>query len=1025
MEILVMKKFLKVTRVLFISGTIFSLIQNPFISEALAQNQTQTKTNSGFGAQDISTIANGALGIYAGYLGQKQQMMQQQISMAKNQQLIAQMGPNCSNNGKACYANPGKYFPECSLPMTISTMPQNVCGNATPEPTQISSMITYEAIATGWMNYYDKMSNKASNAIYPTGLSCLESKKKALDSQLIEMSNSLSRLQDRLNQDKQIFRDNNKNILESLTNNNDELFGSDPGKKDLKKSSDFAKFFSQNCQTVIGKETLKNGQGVGLNGILQGLSPINKLASDFTTNKTSIANDVHRETDKISATIASNGVEDFLNQGYIPNSDENAKNFVAIKAQLEKQKREFSTAKIRIDKVLAEVGYTAPPMDQKFAVDFEEFSAGANTFFKKKFVNDCVTGAESGIAIPVKDILNALQQKRTNSQGTARNDYRLALETILNSTDMINDKMEQIKALEATFPGMTVTYKDANQTRMTESPYNLFMLTIQKCEDRYGQGDQFSNKGSSGVSYQKKVERARAALNDLKNLNSTFSSKLTESILSQVLTCNDSAMKSGSCSEDSLNSSKEGFCISHAEQCSNEIMGCYDEANKHILKRKANIENLAKIFNSNVAAMISRSNSIYEQQKSAITNITQMIQSKFPGTNFNIPTDMFVTMPELKKDTYGVPLAGDGNLSSFLDGPQSMPEKINKLKEIFAKQKETVDTEITSYIQGQEEAMKVQRGRWEKLAGECKSMIDTSSKAIAQTNNENMKKQVEEDKNIGKFCKKYSSISQNPLGACGKASDLASLADEASARVSSQASTLTEQFNDACDAYNNQNDTISAVNCEDKDGKDLRLCLVEKENKQKNGKQSSKAKKISLARICKYENEKYTNDSELIALASKYFPENVQDKIKGSKKFSDLQNILEQEKIDDGNFFSSLEDFAPKGKAKSICEQVFIKVNGEQSSDSQDIANDKNAVSKALAQAEAKKDLEENIMSLLSDLKSSEAADSKSSLVANVKKIGEQMEGPCDMQSNSNTNKSAFDINNFDSNYLKGLGTAK
>lgn len=1013
-----MKNVLKVVRVLLINGIIFSLIQNPFINQALAQSQA----NSGFGAQDISNIANSVLGIYGTYLGQKQQMMQQQISTQRNQQLMAQMGPNCSNNGKACYAIPGKYFPECSLPMTITTMPQNVCSSDKPDPALINSMITYEAIATGWTNYYDKMSNKASNAIYPTGLSCLESKKKALDSQLIEMSNSLSRLQDRLNQDKQIFRDNNKNLLDTLTNNNDELFGSDPGKKDLKKSTDFARFFSQNCQSVIGKEALKNGQSIGLNGILQGLSPVNKSAADFNFNKTSIINDLHRETDKISSTIASNGLDDFFNQGYNPSSDENAKNFPAIKNQLEKQKREFMTAKTRIDKVLAEVGYTPPPLDQKFAVDLEEFSAGASSFFKKKFVNDCVTGAESGIAIPIKDILGALEQKRTNSQGTARNDYRIALESILNSTAMISDKIEEIKALEASYPGMTVTYKDANQNRLVESPYNLFMLTIQKCEDHYGQGDQFSSKGSSGVSYQKKVERAKIALNELKNLNANYASKVTESILSQVLTCNNSTMKSGNCSEDTLNSSKEGFCISHAEQCSNEIQGCYAEANNHIVKRKANIEKLAKIFNSNVAAMVARSNSIYEQQKAAVTSMTQMIQSKFPGTNFNIPSDMFVTMPELKKDAFGVLLAGDGNMDSFLNGPQSMPEKINKLKEIFAKQKETVDSEITTYIEGQESAMTKERGRWEKLAGECKSMIDSASKAIDQMNKEGMKKQIEEDKAVGKFCKKYNSISQNPLGACGKASDLASLADEAAVRISSQASTLTEQFNDACDAYNNQNDTISSVNCDDfETNKERRICRDEKDAKSNDGKSSTKTAKINIRNICKEENGVYTKDSELISLAAKYFPNEDQEKIKKFTSYSDLEKNLD---IEGSGFFLDLADFASNVKAKSICEQILIQIKGDRKADLQSSSTDKNAASTAEAQKTAKKDLED-IMSQLADLKTTQAPDSKSSLVTNVKKIGEQMQGPCDMQSNTGMNKSSFDINNFDNNFIKGLGTAK
>jgi hypothetical protein len=1052
-----MKKVFKIYKCLLINGMIFSLISHPMMNLANAQ---EAPVNKGFGAQDISSIANGVLSIYAGYLGQKQQFMQQQIAMANNQKLMAQFSPSCRKpDGTACYTTAGKMFPECVLPASISSMPQNVCGNATPEPNQISTMITYEAIATGWMNYYDIMSNKASNASYPTGLSCLESKKKALDSQLIEMANSLSRLQDVLNRDKQAFKANQQRVLDSITESNDEIFGMGEGnKKDLNKTRDFAKYFSQSCQSVIGRETLKNGQNLGLNGILQGLSTVNKSASDFRLNKATIEADVRRETQKIAATIASGGVEDFLAQGYVPSSDENAKNFAAIKTQIEKQNKEFVIAKTRINKVLAEVGYTPPPMDKQFSVDLEEFANGASDFFKKKFVNDCVTGASSGIAIPVSDILGALEQKRTHSQGTARNDYRAALQTILNSTAMISDKMDQIKALEADYPGMTVTYKDSTQSRITETPYNLFMLTISKCEERYGQGDQFSNKGSAGVSYQKKVERAKAALQELKNLNDGLSTKITNSILSQVLTCNESTMKSGSCSEDSLNTSKEGFCISHAEQCSNEILGCYAEANNHITTRKTKIKNQAAIFNNNVAAMIARSNALYEQQKAAITSITKMIQSKFPGTNFNIPADMFVTMPDLKKDAFGIELAGNGDMSSFLDGPNSMPEKINKLKEMFATQQEKVDAEITEYIAGQENAMKTQKSRWEKLFNDCKSAIDTSSKALAQQNQEMAAKQNEEDQDVGTFCKKYNSISKNPLGACGKVSELASLSEKVAKRLSSQATTLTEDFANACDAFNNENDSIKEVDCSSdyENEADRRLCRKRESAKIDKNTPSKLGRSVRLSSICKEEKEgTFTSDKQLIALAADFFPKEDRDKIRNLKNFEEVDKILRRDNIDDGGFFGSLEDFVASGdKKKSICENIQNKIKSGQSSSSTSVPEPKleepvldpkatpeareaalkkqiedlklkqaSDSAKKLGTNEAETELKEKILPLLGELKLTQAPDSKSSIKSQIQKIGEQMEGPCDMQSNAGLTKdTGFDLQKFDQSYL---GAAK
>ena len=149
--------------------------------------------------------------------------------------------------------------------------------------------------------------------------------------------------------------------------------------------------------------------------------------------------------------------------------------------------------------------------------------------------------------------------------------------------------------------------------------------------------------------------------------------------------------------------------------------------------------------------MIARSNSLYEQQKLAVTNITQLIQTKFPGTNFEIPKDMFVPMPEMSKDKYGVEMAGDGDMKSFLDGPNSMPDKIKSLQKMFKDQKQAVSDSIKDYIGLQKEAMEKEKGRWKELADSCKGAIDKSQADIAANNKEGQKNQAELDANVAKF----------------------------------------------------------------------------------------------------------------------------------------------------------------------------------------------------------------------------------------------------------------------------------
>ena len=1014
-----LSKVIKTIKMLTINLLICSLMQNPLITNSLAAESNA----AGFGAKDIYGFTGLALNTYGQYLGQKQQIIQQQIASTINQKLMSQMSPACLKpDGSACFSGSAKLFPECTLPASMSNMPANICTNATPEPVQISTMITYESIAQGWMNYYDQMSNEASNAAAPTGLRCLQDKEKAVDSQITEMMNSLQRLQDRLNQDKQIFRDNNKKLLEEMNTANDELFGG--AKNNLKiKTADFAKYFSQSCQSVIGKESLNAGKSNGLNGILQGLSSNNKAAADFSLNKPAIEDDVRREADKITQALSQSGnIDDFIRNPAILN-EINARSPV-IAAAAGKQLAEFNTARERIAKELKAVNYDIPAMDKNFSVDMEDFMSGANDFFKKKYVNDCVTGNSSGVAIPIEDVLKNIEQRSTNSEGTARNDYRIALKNILSSDAMISDKMEQIKALDENYPGMSITYKDFAQNRVTDSPYNLFMKTIERCEERFAQDDQFSSKGSAGVSYQKKVERAKASLLELKNIHDGLASKINGAIIEKVLNCEGEAYKSGSsCSEDALKPSSANFCMAHANQCANDIQSCYSEANNQVQLRKNKMENLAKTYNTNVAAMIARSNALYEQQKAAVTSMTKLIQTKFPGSNFEIPKDMFISMPEMKKDTFGVEMAGDGDMKTFLEGENSMPAKLDKLKQMFKMQKEAVKKATDEYIALQKSAMERERGRWAEINTKCKGMIDSSSRELAKMNNENQKRQGEEDARVAKFCKKYYSINQNPVGACGKAKDLSDTADQIASRLSGKAQSVTEQYTSACDGFMNESNGFKKM-CKTTIGGVTTESPCPSDSSVTSGANANLI--ISPKEFCGNSN---TSDKVFITKLARRLPSKEdQEKIKDVDTFKDLLAKNENDNLNDGNFISNIDSLVG-GMEGTICAKILdimspkeIKIANEELKKAKTDLSEENDDSKKKALSDKIKVLNENLSKLkeenktvkdslneafsgLANISKKDNQSNRDYQAAEIQKIGMQAEGPCDMQNNTSLAK--------------------
>jgi hypothetical protein len=937
-----MKNFLKLTKAFAVHALIFSLVQTSFIFQAEAASTGKT-SSTGTAANEILGIANVAVATYGQFLGQKQQMVAQQIAAQKNQALMQSLSPNCRKpDGTACYTVAGKFFPECPLPASMSALPQNVCEGASPDPSAISSMITYESIAKSWENYYEQMQNEASNMTTPFGLKCLADKKKALDSQLIEMQNNLTRLQDQLNKDKETFKANNKKLIDDMTITNDELVGGSE-KNNLKlKTKDFAKYFSQSCQSVIGADKLGTSaaQG-GLLGIMQSLSGTNKQAADYNSNKTLIEADIRRDIEKSQKLISDNGLEDYLKISTVDTK------YGSVAFAIQQQNAEFNVAKNRIAKELSKIGYTLPPLDKNFSTDFDTFLSGSQEYFKKKYVNDCVTGADkSGVAISTEQILSSLKQKSTNSEGTARDKYKAALQTILNSDAFIEDKLAQIKALETNYKDITITYQNSAAQRVTSTPYDLYMKTLAACETRYSQDDTFSTS-AAGVSQKTQVARGQNLLRELKSLNDNYTSQLGSRVLEQALNCNGESKKSGAAcvsgDANSFDTTKPTFCMSQASQCANEIQGCYSEADKQVQTRKAKLEAQAKAFNANAAALVARSNALYTAQKNNVMDMVKAVQARFPGTNFPIPADMFITMPEMKKDTLGVDLVNDGNLS-FMD---DLPKKLDLLKSVFKEQQAKVDTEIEDYVTKQSSAMDTQKGKWTALAGKCTGMINTSSKGLADKNNADAKAQADLDKKVRDFCSKYAGLSNHPLGACEKAKSLSDVIGDISLRIVPTVATNVAEFNNVCNEFNNEatsaDEECSSDNREYLDRAAKKRCDQKADNETKRLQQqgntlpekSKTPKGIPLKSLCSGKDGNTANNNEFIEKAIAKLPQQERDKLSTSEKKNALLKAVTSgdfsdvdiDHIADGDFFANIADLLGDMKSSDIICDSLSKID--------------------------------------------------------------------------------------------------
>ncbi len=869
--------------------SIVSIIDIPFIY-ATEKDEEEDKDEKF--AKNIGAIGSGAAQMYNMYTQQKIQNAQ----MLANVTMMNKLGPGCMQNGKPCHITPAKYFPECPITNSMVNFPKGMCESPSMNPNQIEQMSGYKQLANNWVNQFEHMLNPAQNSSFPVGLKCLADKQAALNQQLQNTENSLTALQTQLKKDLQVFRENNKKILEELDTNNKELFGTGGNKNNADKLRNLRNYFSQSCQNVIGKE---NFQAMpGLNDILKMVTNTNSDATNYLSNRNAIEADIKRALEKVNNKIKNEGVAS-IETGTI---DIELGNLNPATLQvLNKIREEYKLNRSRIETQIKEVqpDYKLPRADNNFSEDTAEFISSAETQFKKQYINDCVSGKDLGVAIPLENVLSSLQQKSTGSAGNARDKYRSALKAIVESTETVDQKLQRIKDLESSYSDITITYQNQQSLRVTQTPHQLYMDIAKACETRYTtvQSETSSTAGTSNSSQKKKVDRAVNLIKEYKSLNETFSAKLTQAVNEQVLNCSGSAKKSedGSCSK-AMDRNNESFCIAHANQCAGEIQSCYLEADKQVKTRETKMKALANTFNANMTALIARSNQLYDSQKAQVQNLVGYMQQRFPGTQFELPKDMFVALPESgKSDYFGVNLIGGNQIGpkgelKFLEDQTSLIGKIDKFKEMIKSQRESTNDLLKNYIDNQSNAMAEQREKWNELSEKCNQVYMASKAQVEKYNQAGQEAQAKAQNAAGQFCKRFKNWKKNPNPGCNKA----------------LFSALEAVGKDGGSSYANDGALEAASTMKD-------LC-EENQSEIAEARKENENNKITMASVCSSTD---SNDEKFLEAVGKQF--NVKISIGEKSENSDGQNEELAKKI------ATLEAQISEKEKKASKEEASIK----------------------------------------------------------------------------------------------------
>jgi hypothetical protein len=797
---------------------------------------------------------------------QMQQSMQQTQMQNQQSAMMAQLQPKTI---------PSKFFPHCKISQARGAFPKRACETGIASPMELQGVEQMANLGSGYADMYDQLLSPAQNTSYPVGLQCLEDAKKGMTKSLQDRLNSLQTLKDKIEKEAQYFTEKNKKLLSDMDKSHKELFGGGSADIDAR-TRDFSKYFSSDCQNIIGQDNLNKAASVGLNGIKVGLQTKNKSAVDYSVNQSTIERDLNKQIQTVKNQIQSQGIEQWREDVAKGNSSINGQDLARmgvnkpavniVMTEINRFDSKVSTIQKELKKI--DPDYEIPPMDKNFGVDFAEFTKGAENFFKKKYINECVTMADKGVAISPDQILSSLTSGVGGKSSIALKNYKAALSNILNSDAFIEDKMAQIQALDKKYErsNISITYKDGGSQTVKSTTYDLYRNTVASCEQRFTQNDTFSTGGQKSVSQQKKIKRAKKYLNDLKDLEATFAAQIGNKIYDSVINCSGRSQKSNTCSNgDIFNQDSDAFCMKHATNCSVKVQQCYKQANAHVEKKKADIKSMQATYNKNVAALVAREEAYLKQVKAQVLADAEYLNRYFPGANYSVPEGLFIKMPEKSESEFGVELAGGGSLDFMKD----LPSQITKLKNTLQQQSSNIEGVIDQYIADQRGAMEQQKQKWDNLSDQCHAAAQQFRAQVAQQNAEMQKAQQEQMGAIGQFCNKYGQLgNSNPLAGCDDGSDHSaqSLYEDMSGVVqgiSREHEMSTSEYRNACARFNNEREAGS----EDDDDEDS-------------------SKKSSLADICRKSGNKTAKvNKKLIELALSGLPSDLSKHESSIKKY--------------------------------------------------------------------------------------------------------------------------------------------
>ncbi len=653
------------------------------------------------------------------------------------------------------------YFPQCTISQAQTNLPEGMCDNVADAGSyQMASAII--KVSDQYDTYFDQLLSEAQNSTYPVGLKCLKDSYRKEMNALQQKINYLTNLTTKINEQDKLFKEELKKITNEMDQINYELTGGSKDKSLDQRTTDIAKkYFNNNsaCQSVLNSAAYTSGNG--LMGVLDSMTQpsantgisMRDLASDTIAKEDSYKTSINTQIDRLLNKVNKYGVSDLESTFNINELTRGGLvQFDGMQELITQEVGNLNVARKRAAEYLKkEMDYDLPAFDNNFSSNISTFAAQATTHFKKLSIDKCVTG---GLGLSQQDVISNLKIK---GKGTSQN-YKDALIVILNDDTFMEDKLDQIAALDKQYGigTATITVKEGGGKK-SYTPYTYYKEVVSRCESDYESGKTVSATGGSTTSDKQKVKQAQKYINEMKNLESNFTADISSAIKAQYLECSSATTGTGSCDENAMNPKDKGFCVNKAVKCAVNVNSCLAHTQNIVKTKKAQMEKAAKIYNAKVAQMAERKRSLLNNETIKAIFNAEWYGKYFNNSPYQLPENLTIPTPELANSAYGVQLRG-GDKMAFLDpeNPENLGEQINKIKDLLVNQSKEVESVVSDYIKAQETAMQNNKKNWANIKKTCKTAMANYKQQISKVNAENAKAQGETNAKISSFCRRYS-----------------------------------------------------------------------------------------------------------------------------------------------------------------------------------------------------------------------------------------------------------------------------